>query len=121
MRDQEIPPPDESQQGPPRDRENVVPRQAAPDGLQLQHALQRGIAGIIGAVQGADAGADHHIRGNSVRGERVHHAHLNGAEAAPAREYKGRPGRAGMVGYRQGFGRSLIDALAKSPRRSAAL
>src|SRR3984957_20138347 len=121
MRDQEIPPPDEPQQGPPRDRENVGPRQAAPDGLQLQYALQRGIAGIVGPVEGADTGADHHIGGNPVRGERMHHAHLNGAEAAPAREDKGRPGPAGMNGYRQGFDRSFIDALATGPRSSAAL
>jgi hypothetical protein len=90
MRDQKVPPPEESQQGAPRHRKNIVPLQTTPDGLQLQHAPQRGISGIIGAVQGADAGADHHIRRNSVGGERMHHAHLNSPEAASAGENKRR-------------------------------
>ena len=95
MRDQEIPPPEESQQRPPGDRENVVPRSARARCVSsCSTPFERGIAGIIGAVQGADAGADHHIRGNSVRGERMHHAHLNGAKAAAAREHKGRFRRA---------------------------
>jgi hypothetical protein len=46
---------------------------------------------------GADAGADHHIRGNSVRGERMHHAHLNGAKAAAAGEHEGGFRRADLV------------------------
>ena len=89
MRDQEIPPPQEAQHRAHCERENILPSQAAPDRLQLQHTLERRIAGIIGAVDGADAGADHHVRGNPVRGKRVHHADLNGAKTAAAGEYKG--------------------------------
>jgi len=62
MRDQEIPAPDKPQQGPPRHRENIVPVQAAPDGCQLQNAVERGIAGVVGTVECPDAGSDHHIR-----------------------------------------------------------
>jgi hypothetical protein len=47
----------------------------------------------------------------------MHHAHLNGAEAAPAREDKGRPGPASMNRYRQGFDRSFIDAPATGPAK----
>src|ERR1700748_3447099 len=75
--------------------------QSAPDGFELEHPSQAGIAGVVGAVDGADAGADHHIGENSVGGERVHHAYLNGAEAASAREYKSRSGGASMIGSRQ--------------------
>ena len=106
MRDQEVPAPEKRQQRPPRHRENVVPVQSAPDGFQLQDALERGIAGIVSPVQGADAGSDHHIRGNSVCGERMHHAHLNGAKAAAACEYEGSFRRASVVGYGQSFVRS---------------
>jgi len=106
MGNQEIAAPDEAQQCPPGDRKDVVPRQAAPDGLELQHALQRGIAGIISAVQRADAGADHHIRRDAVGGERVHHAHLDGAKTASAGEDKGRLAAAGVVGSGQGSVRS---------------
>ena len=73
--------------------------QSAPDGFQLQHAFQRGIAGIIGAVQGADTGADHHVRGDAVAGERMHHADLNGAKTASSGEDKGRPGQVCIVRY----------------------
>jgi hypothetical protein len=55
MRNQEIPTPDKPEHGVPGHRENVMAGQAAPDGLQLQDAPQRGIAGIISAVEGADA------------------------------------------------------------------
>src|SRR5450631_986672 len=116
MWDQEIPAPDKSQQGPPVDRENVLPLQSAPNGFQLLHALERGIARVIGAVEGADTGADHHIRRNSVRGERMHHAYLNGAKAATAREYKGRLREAGMIGYRQNLGRSRARRVGNRPR-----
>jgi hypothetical protein len=108
MRNEEIAAPEESEQRPPRHRENVVPAQRAPDRLQLQHALQRRIARIMGAVQGADAGADHHVGRNSMRGERMHHAHLNGAEAAAAREHESGLGMAGMIGYGQGLDHSRL-------------
>ena len=66
MGNQEIAPPQKSQQRPPGHRENIVPLQPAPDRLQPLHALERGIAGIEGAVQRADAGADHHVGGDAV-------------------------------------------------------
>jgi len=107
MRDQEIAAPQKSQQGAPADRENVMPGQSAPDGFQLQHPLQGGIPRIISTVQRADAGADHHIRRYAMGGERVHHAHLNGAKAAAAREDKGGPGGCSIgYGYVQSPGRS---------------
>src|SRR6202022_4137485 len=122
MRDQKIPPPDKCQQRPPCDREDVMPLQSAPDGFQPQNALERGIARIVSPVQRTDAGADHHIRGNSVRGERVHHAHLNGAKAAAACEYEGSFGRRSLVRYRQGFVRSRQSTRWRTvTRRSAAL
>jgi hypothetical protein len=49
-----------------------------------------------------------------VGGERVHHAHLNGAEAASACEDKGRFRWRGMVGYGQNFWRSRYTASMKS-------
>src|SRR5579863_2939095 len=88
MGDQEIPPPEKSQQRAPGDRENVVARQPAPDGLQLENAFQRRGTGKIGAVDGADAGADHHVGGNAVGNQRVQHAHLDGTKAATACEDK---------------------------------
>ena len=100
MRDQEVAAPDETRAGCARSVGKTSWRcQSAPDRLQLQDALQGGIAGIVSAVQGADTGADHHIGGNSVRGERMHHAHLNGAEAASAREHEGgfRPADPGWI------------------------
>jgi hypothetical protein len=101
VRDQKIPPPQEAQHRPHRERENILPPQAAPDRLQLQHTLEGRIAGIIGAVDGPDAGADHHVREDPVRGERVHHADLNGAKAAAAGQHEGGVLEAG-VGYGQG-------------------
>src|ERR1700733_2582153 len=114
MRDQKVPTPEKSQHGAPGDRENVVALQSAPDGFELQNPSQGGIAGIVGAVDGADAGADHHIGGNSVGGERVHHAHLNGAEAASTCEYKSRSGGASMIGCRQTSNAPDIAASRKS-------
>jgi hypothetical protein len=90
--------------------------QSAPDGFQLQDALERGIARIISPVQGADAGADHHIRGNSVCGERMHHAHLNGAKAAAACEYEGSFRRHSVVRYGQRFVRSRYRRVGEQPR-----
>jgi hypothetical protein len=103
MRDQEIPAPEKSQHGAPGDREDIVALQSAPDGFELQNTLQGGIAGVIGAIEGADAGADHHIGGNSVGGQRMHHANLDGAETAAACEYKSRFGGLAMTGYRQAW------------------
>ena len=102
MRNEEIPAPQEAEHRSHRQRENILAPQAAPDRLQLQDTLERRIAGIIGAVDGADAGADHHVGGNAVRGERMHHADLDGAEAAAAGEDKGGFGVARMIGYGQG-------------------
>ena len=51
-----------------------------------------------------------------MRGERVHHAHLNGAEAASAREYKSRFHGASMVGYRQGLVCSRYRRVDEQPR-----
>ena len=94
-----------------------MPRQPAPDRLELQNATQRGIAGLICAVKRADAGADHHIRRDAVGGERVQHAHLNGAKAAAAREHKGRRGTAGLVGDGQASFRSHCRRVGKATRR----
>jgi len=99
VRDQEIPTPEKPEHGAPIHRENVMTRQSAPDGLQLQDAFQGGIAGIVSAVQSADTGADHHIGGDAVRGKRVHHAHLNGAEAASAGEHEGGFCWSGLIGH----------------------
>ena len=66
MGDQEIAPPEEAEQRPPGDREDVVPLQAAPDLGEPLDAVDRGIAGIERAVQRADAGADHHVGGDTV-------------------------------------------------------
>ena len=97
MRNQEVAPPQKTEQRPQRDREYVAPREAAPDGRELQHPFQRGIARIIGAVQRADAGTDHHVGGDAVLGERVHHADLDRAETATAREHEGGRRATGML------------------------
>jgi hypothetical protein len=100
MRDQEIAAPKEAQDRPPAHRKDVVPRQAAPDIGEPLHAVERGIAGIERAVQGANAGADHHVRGDAVGGERMQHAYLKGPEAAAARKHKGGLCRTDLVAYR---------------------
>jgi hypothetical protein len=86
VRNQEIAAPEKSQQRLPGDRENVAAREPAPDGFKLENALQRRSAGIVGAVDGADAGTDHHVGGNAVGDERVQHADLDRAKAAAAGE-----------------------------------
>src|SRR5206468_7416276 len=63
-------------------------------------AIERGIAGIERAIQGANARANHHIRGDAVGGERMQHAHLNGPEAAAARKHKGGFCRTDLLAYR---------------------
>ena len=100
MGDQEIAAPQKTQHRPPAHRKDVVPRQAAPDVAEPLHAIERGIAGIERAIQGANAGANHHIRGDAVGGERMQHAHLNGPEAAAARKHKGGLCRTDLVAYR---------------------
>src|ERR1700755_996454 len=112
MRDQKIPPPQESQQGAPRHRKNIAPLQTAPDGLQLQHAFQRGIAGIIGPVEGPAAAPTPHICRYSVGSERVHHAHLNGPKTAPAGENKGCSRQTRPIKSRQSSNAPLIAASA---------
>jgi hypothetical protein len=90
--------------------------QSAPDVFQLKHALQGGIAGIERPVQRADAGADHHIGENSMLGERVHHADLDGTKTAAAGEYKSRLLVDGGIGNRQSPGRSLTRRVGEGPR-----
>src|SRR4051794_23779996 len=99
MWNQEIASPEKSHQGSPGDGKNIVPLQSAPDRLQLQNTLQRGIAGVISAVQGADTGANHHVRRYVVGSERMHHADLNGAKAATPGENKRRFGGSGVIRY----------------------
>jgi hypothetical protein len=98
MGDQEIAPPQKAGQGFPGDGKHVVPLQAAPDGLELQDALQRGIAGIIGAIDRPDAGADHHVGDHAVPGERMQHADLDRAKTAASRQHEGGPAAHGVVG-----------------------
>src|SRR6185437_5360712 len=74
---------------PPVHRENVAPAQAAPDRRQLFYAGERRIAGVIGAVERADAGADDHVGGDAAGRERMQHARLDSAETAAAGEHKG--------------------------------
>lgn len=66
MGNQEIAPPHESGEALPGDREDIMTLQAAPDGFKPEHALERGVAGIIGAVDRADAGADDEIGDDPV-------------------------------------------------------
>src|SRR4029453_415099 len=100
MGDQEIAAPQKTQHRPPAYRKDVAPLQSAPHGGKPLHAIERGIAGIERTVQGADAGADHHIRGDAVGGERMQHSHLDGPEAAAARKHKGCLRRTDLVAYR---------------------
>jgi hypothetical protein len=65
---------------------NVASAQSAPDCFQALDTFERGIAGIIGAVERADARSDNHIRGDTMGSERMQHAGLDGAEAATAGE-----------------------------------
>jgi hypothetical protein len=102
MRNQKIPAQQESQQGPPGDRKHVVPAQSAPDDGEPLDAVERRIARIERTVQCADAGADHHVGANAVRGKRMQHADLNGAKTAAAGEHEGGFGPTGIVGYGQG-------------------
>ena len=103
MGNQEIAPPQEAEQRTRAHRKDVLPRQPAPDLGQPLHAVERGIAGIEGAVQRADAGADHHVGGHAVRDQRLQHADLDRAKAAAAREHEGGLFRAGIVGHGHGF------------------
>ena len=64
--DEKITPNQKTQHCTPAHRKNVAPAQSAPDRLQALDAFERGITGVIGAVERADAGADNHIRGNAV-------------------------------------------------------
>jgi len=73
----------------PRDWKHILAAQRTPDASEPLDALRRRHPGEIGRIHGTNAGADDHICRNAVREERPKHAHLNGAEAAPAREYKG--------------------------------
>jgi hypothetical protein len=57
--------------------------------IELGDSFQRGRPRVVGAVQGADARAENHVGDDPVRGERVEHADLNGAETPAAREDKG--------------------------------
>src|SRR5207245_1541237 len=109
MGDQEIAAPQKAQHRAPAHRKYVLAPQGAPDVAQFFHALERGVAGIEGPVQGADAGADHHVRGDAVSGKRMQHADLNGAKTAAAREHKGGLRLADLIAYRQTPG-SLIAA-----------
>ena len=88
-RDEKIPPAEETEKRPPRDRKHVLPAQAAPDRFEFAHARRRGVSRIIGAVERADARAEDHVGDDPVRGERVEHADLNGAETPAARENEG--------------------------------
>ena len=73
-----------------RHRKHVLPRASrARSSASCSTPFERGIAGIERAVQRADAGADHHVGGNAVRGERLQHADLNGAKTAAAGKHKG--------------------------------
>ena len=84
MGDQEIAPPQERQQRFGRHRKHILPAQAAPDLRELFHPLEGRGAGIIGAVQRADARSDHHVRGDAAGGERMHHADLDRAKTSAA-------------------------------------
>jgi hypothetical protein len=95
VRHQEIAPPEKAEQRPPGDRKDIVALQAAPDRCQVQDAFQCRIAGVIGPVQRTDAGADHHIGGDAVLGQRLHHADLNRAKTAAAGQHEGCPRRSG--------------------------
>ena len=88
VRDQEIPTPEKPEHRSPGDRENVVAGQPSPDGFEFENAFQRGRAGVVRAIDGADAGADDHIRGNAVGDQRVQHANLDCSKTAAAREHK---------------------------------
>ena len=84
VRDQEVAPPEKSDQGPDRDRKHVLPAQTAPDPGEFLHPVEGGRTGIIGAVQRADARSDHHVRGDAAGGERMHHADLDRAKTSAA-------------------------------------
>ena len=55
MGNEEVAAPEKPKQRSPGDREHVVPPQAAPDMLEFKDTPERGIACIVGAVDGADA------------------------------------------------------------------
>src|SRR4029453_19047819 len=98
---------------PPAHRKDVAPLQSAPHGGKPLHAIERGIAGIERAVQRADAGADHHVGGDAVGGERMQHADLDGAKTAAAGKHKGSLCRTDLVAHRHAYTPS-------SPRRQRA-
>jgi len=87
-----------------------------PDGCQSLDPAERRSPALERAVEGANAGADHHVRGNSVRGERLQHAHLDGAEAASARENERRFHRANLFEYRQRLLAPLARRIGDRPR-----
>ncbi len=82
--DEKTPPDQKSQHCCPAERKNVASAQSTPDRFQALDAFERWVAGIIGAIERADARTDNHIRGDSMGGERMQHAGLDGTEAATA-------------------------------------
>src|SRR5579872_321795 len=63
-----------------------MPAQIPPNGFEFKNAFQARSTGIVSAIDGADARANHHIGGDAVGGERVHHANLYGAKTAATRK-----------------------------------
>jgi hypothetical protein len=70
---------------------------------------------------GALDGALDEIRRYSMCGQRMHHADLNGAKAAPAREYKRRSRRASVALYGHSAGRFRYRRIGAATQRSAAV
>src|SRR5207302_8680981 len=71
---------------------------------------------IVAAIYCADASADHDVGRDAVLGQRMHHANLNGAEAATAGEDERRFGGSGLLGYEQGWRCSLNRRVGYGPR-----
>ena len=78
--------------GPGVQRKDVLAAQAAPDRSQLQSAVQVGLSGEPGGVDGAHRGTDHQIGPDAGLHQRVEHPDLDSAEAAASRQHKSRLG-----------------------------
>ena len=70
---------------------------ALPERGELLDDAEVGLAGDQGAVEGADAGAEHQVRDDAALEQRAQHADLDGAEHAAAAEHEcGRHTRASV-------------------------
>ena len=62
--------------------------QATPDGRELIRPASSRVTGDPGAVDRADAGADHEVRPDAPVQQGLQHAGLDCAETGPARQYE---------------------------------